>query len=263
MKSRITGSVIAGLTALALAGCGGADTSDEPTAEPTATAAPSLKVPTVVKAGSNASIIVNGGDLERGTKATVYAFEGGWDRTKITCDDTTADAREVTITGDGSDQTVSIPVQAGIIGWVLVAEDFSTDCNEDGSITTAKIPGEAALLTDKAPSAVATERAITVFAKGIPETLPTTATVKVLGPWKTLPEAEAAKCETAPVVTTRSVEIPPSTESNASSQYGTTFTPDQAGIYRLTVAIPETEQSTAVDSCADGSDPKIFVVKAG
>lgn len=255
MKKLFAASAIAAV-ALSLSACGGV--KDEPTPTPTAEARPVLKVPTTMT-GSMASLIVNGGDMEAGSKATVYAYTGGWDAKKITCDDPTAVSQTVTLAGGGTEQTVSFPVKPGITGWVLVAGDFATPCNAEGSLTTVKVAGNIEVLTAKDPAKAGEDRKITVWAKGKPETLPVTADVTVFGPWATIPEAMAADCKTAAVAGGAKVEIKPTSGGSVSDQFGTTFKPEKPGVYRVTAAMPDTDQSSAADTCSADAKPTVFV----
>ncbi len=257
MKKHLTVTFIAAAAVLSLAACSGGGSEQ---AAPTATQAskPSLKVPTTMT-GTTANLIVNGGNLVKGTSATVYAYAGGWDAAKITCDDPSAVSQALTITGDGSEQTVAFPVRPGIVGWVLVAGSFSTPCNAEESRTTVKVAGNVDILTPKEHTKAGVARPITVWAKGKPETLPVMANVKILGPWATIPEAIAADCKTAPVAGGAKVEIKPTTGGNVSDQFNTSITPDKIGVYRVTASLPETAQSTAVDTCEDGAQPTVFV----
>lgn len=251
------------ITAGLLAGC--APTTGKPTGTPTPTVTaadtPSLKVPEMAT-GNSATLMVNGGKLKKGTTATIYRFDSEWDAATVTCDDASAETREITITGDGNDQTVPFPVAPGIVSWVLVAGDFSTPCDGPGSRTTVLITTTIAVYGGAAgdKTAVGQEKTITVDGTSLPATIPVTATVNVLGPWKNLPEAQAAGCgNRAPVAASSDVKMTKD-PGKVTHEYDTTFTPTKAGVYRVIVTLPKTAQSTPVDTCADKSKAVTFAV---
>jgi hypothetical protein len=264
MLKKMTATTAALLLAGLLAGCtSGAAEAPTETPTPTAAAIPSLKVPEKIT-GSTAPLVINGGDLERGTVATVYRFGGGWDGEPVTCDDAGAETREVTITGEGEDQAVAFPVAPGVISWVLVAGDFATECGGEGSTTAVLVSTSVAVYTGGAADkiTVGQEKTITVDGKVLPETIPVTATVRVLGPWKNVPEAAAADCAKAAVAVSTDVVLE-NDINRVVDDYDTVFTPTEAGVYRVVVTAPETAQSTEVDTCIDESAPATFAVAAG
>ncbi|PPH34148.1 hypothetical protein [Rathayibacter rathayi] len=261
MKKALVAIAAAAAIALSLTGCGSSATA-RPTPTPTATVAdtPTLKVPEQMN-GTNATIIINGGPVERGTKATLYAFNSGWTTSTPTCSDPKAVTRDVTILGDGSDQSVSIPVTPGIIDWVLAVGSFTTPCADPGARTTVLVTGEVAALVDTTTSAAVTTvgapKVITVWGKTLPA-LAVTATVKVAGPYASLPEAKAADCASpsAKQISLQATFDP----TGAAQQKPVMVMPNQAGVYVVTVELPATSQSTADDTCTDGK-PVTFVVQ--
>jgi len=259
MKKSALASTVALLTVGLLTGCaGGGDTDPTPTPTETPRAeTPSMKVPETAT-GSSASLMVNGGSLEKGTRATIYRFGGGWDGAPVTCDDPKAETREVTLTGDGSDQVVPFPVTPGVVSWVLVAGDYTTPCDEDGSRTRVLVGTDVDVFPSEAPT-VGQPVTIKLTGNTLPETVPATATVDVLGPWANLPQSAAADCATATVSDSSTVEMAKEAGRTVYT-FDTAFTPTEPGVYRVVLDVPETEQSTALNTCEDGSKAVTFVV---
>jgi hypothetical protein len=262
MLKKMTTATTALLLAGVLAGCsaGETETTATPTPTPTLAATPTLKVPEKYT-GSSVPLLVNGGQLESGTTATVYRFPGGWDGEPATCDDNGAETREITINGEGEDQQISFPVTEGVVSWVLVAGDFTTECGGEGSTTTVLIDTDIDVSlgssTERTP--VGQPKEISIVGKKLSAGVPATATVDVLGPWATLPEQAAAGCEDADVAFSDQLQMIDEI-NKVTDTYATQFTPTKAGVYQVVVRIPETAQSTEVDTCADGTDAATFVV---
>jgi hypothetical protein len=262
MLKKMTTATAVLLLAGMLAGCsaGETDATTEPSPTPTLAATPTLKVPEKYT-GSNVPLLVNGGQLEQGTTATVYRFPGGWDGLPATCDDNRAETREISITGDGSDQQISFPVTEGVVSWVLVAGDFTTECGGEGSTTTVLIDTaiDVSLGSSTERTPIGEPKEISIVGKKLSAEVPATATVDVLGPWATLPEQAAAGCEGADVAFSDQLQMIDEI-NKVTDTYTTQFTPTEAGIYQVIVRIPETAQSTEVDTCADGTNAATFVV---
>jgi len=256
MKKSILGTV-AVLTTVLLAGCAPSPRQPvETTAAPTAPSSPTLRVPETAT-GSSVQLEVHGGNLPKGTPATIYRFDGGWSGETPTCDDPNVETRDATLIGGSEYQVIPFPVITGVEHWVLVAGDFTTPCGDPNAATTVLV--ETALDTyvsgisqggtkdDRLP--VGEPRQIEVKDKSVGEiTVPMPVTVTISGPWKTVPEAKAADCAKATAAVSIDLKIEHS-ESNPDSAT-TEFTPSQPGVYKVAVTADETGQTTAFDGCA-------------
>lgn len=210
---------------------------------------PTLRVPETTT-GTNVSLSVSGGNLPQGTKATIYRFDGRWDGKTPTCDDPKAETRTVVLNGGGGWQPVNFTVIPGVEHWVLVAGEYTTPCGDPKAQTVVKVETRLNVFTGGSETTKAGEpKEIAVEITSTPTPDPVTGTVLVFGPWKTLPEAEAAGCESEQPTHTLPLEF----DYGGVSPRGTVqLTPGKAGVYRVVVQTEENAQATAVDTCQAG-----------
>ena len=90
--------------------------------------------------------------------------------------------------------------------------------------------------------------------------IPVQGTVKVIGPWQTRPEADAANCETAQAVLTEQLTFD---YAQISPRARVAFTPDKPGIYRVLVDTQENEQNTPVNTCTDKDAKRVTIAVGG
>lgn len=259
MKKTITAVTALVIAIGVLTGC---STTSRPEPTPTATGEatptePTLRVPETAT-GTNLTVQVSGGDLPAGTRATVYRFDGRWDGETPTCDDPKAETRNLVLTGDGAWQPVNFTVIPGVEHWVLVAGEYTTPCGDPKAQTVVKIETTLHVFAE-GTVAVGTPKTIEVEVASTATPDPVTGNVLVYGPWKTLPEATAASCETATPLATLPLSID---YSGVSARGSVELTPDQAGVYRVVVQTEENTQATAVDTCESGEFAS-FTVTAG
>lgn len=266
MKKILTALTLSAAAVL-MTGCAG---TTAPASTPTPTEEktpekPTLKVPPKI-AGTSATVYVSGGKLPKDSRATVYRYDSGWDAGTPTCDDPKAEKREITLNGEGTFQPASFSVLPGVAHWVLVVDGYATPCGGEGSSTTVQV--ETALTVfngDEAePTKLGDEREVMIQIDSDPTPEHVTGKVNLLGPWKTLPEARAADCTTAKPAQTMPLNLDYTGVAIDSRHQ---VKPTEPGIYLITVKTDESEQSTAVDTCAanreKGDDLPMFQVAAG
>lgn len=257
MKSLGIMVIGAGL-ALILSGCGGPSTPEQTEAP----LQPVLSVPTTSQGGS-ATLAVYSGDLEKGTKVDVYAFPLGWETTETDCTDTKAEKREVIVSNKGTEQNITFQVESGVTAFVLAGPGFSTPCNAKDSHTVQKNLVNMSVSTPKDSIATGKDAGLSIetrdyYADEGAQAMD--ASVKALGPWKTIPEASAAECEGAPVAQTKTVKIEPIDKGNLRANFPFKMTFKEPGVYRLVSSTPETERTAAFESCAGGAE-RLLVIK--
>lgn len=261
MKKFLTTTVALVLAAALLTGCTSNNRSrltPTPTGESVPTQ-PTLRVPETTT-GTNVTLQVSGGNLPKGTPATVYRFDGRWDGETPTCVDPNAETRTLVLNGDGKFQPVNFTVIPGVEHWVLVAGDQTTPCGAPGSQTVVKVKTALNIYTGGATetTAAGASKTIDVEITSTPTPDPVTGSVLVFGPWKTLPEAQAADCTKATPAFTLPLEID---YGGVSPRGSVELTPTEAGLYRVVVQTEENAQATALDTCA-AEETTTFAVTA-
>lgn len=260
MKKTLTATLALLISAGLLSGCAAAQTAPTPTATETPEEVPTeltLRVPPTAT-GTNVSLEVSGGPLPKGTEATIYRFDGGWDGGEPTCDNPKAETRSVVLNGDGKYQPLGFNVVPGVTQWVIVAGGFATECGELS--TVVKVETKANIFTGGADATTKANepKKIEVEITSAPTPVPVSGNVLIFGPWKTIPEAQSASCEGSTPAFTLPLEID---YSGVSPRGAVEVTPTEPGIYRVVVQTGETEQSTELDTCATG-DPVTFAATA-
>lgn len=242
--------------AFALAGCGTSEQEQPP--EPRQAV---LSVPTTAQ-GGNATLTVESGDLEKGTKVSVYAYPLGWDSTENTCTDTDAEKREVVTGSPGTDQNVTFQVETGVTTFVMAGPGFSTPCNAKGSSTVQKSVMDIAVSTPKESIETGSDAGMSVDTRNYYKDeggKPMDVVVKALGPWQTIPDASAADCAEAPEAQTATVNIKPIEKGNLRANFPLKMQFEKPGVYRLVATTTETERTAAFDSCANETESLVVI----
>lgn len=248
--------VTAGL-ALALSACGGSGNA-KPTEAPRQ---PVLSVPQTTTGGS-ATLTVKAGDLAKGTAVSVYAFPLGWDEGKTDCTDPEAVKKDLTISNPGTEQRVTVQVDSGVTAFVLAGPEFTTPCNAPKSSTVQKNLVTASVSTPKKAVEPGKEAGLSVSVQDLYSDEggePMDGAVQALGPWATVPEASAAPCKDAPVAKKATVGIKPIDKQNLKAVFPFKMKLKEPGVYRLVASLPETERTTAFDSCETGAENLVII----
>ena len=260
MNRILTAVLVLGLMFL-LTSC---TTGSSPVPTPTSTeealpTEPTLRVPPEAT-GSSVLLQVSGGHLPAGTPATIYRFDSRWDTAAPTCTDSKAETFELTLNGDGKWQQINVTVIPGITHWVLVAGDYASPCGDPNAQTLFRVETQANVFTGDptAQSRVGESMRVDVEITSPPTPEQITGTVLILGPWRTVPEAQAVNCKAASVA----FRLPLTIDYGGVSPRGTVeFTPTTPGTYVAIVQTKQTGQSTALDTCETG-ETAVFTVAA-
>lgn len=235
---------IAALTTASMAGCIGGGKAI-PTASPTPkgrTGVPVLRVPEKTT-DDTVSLVVNGGSLKAGTRATIYGYADDKFGTEVSCTTETND-QMVSITGKGADQTVAFPVYPGLWHWVLAAGKYVSGCGVKGSTTRVLYVTDLSINVES-NATVGKPTKISPFSTKYGN-LSLPVTITAFGPYSTLPETLAESCGGGTVAWKDKVSI---TTGAGVASADVTFTPEKAGVYRIVANAAETPQSSAVDGC--------------
>lgn len=229
-----------GLVLALAAGCS-AGGPQEPTPEPGGQE-PSLalSVPETVTVGSRMQVVIESQGLE-GEKATLYQFEQGFTEDEPTCRED-PETREVTL--QSGPQTVDLPAETpGDVWFVLSAGEMTTECAADGSVTRAMMSPTGELrLEDRST----VELGQISYYVGVSEAPPKPVKAWKLtttwhGPYKTIPDAEAASCEESDIST--SSKITKASGQTGDNQQQTRVKITEPGVYRVTWQVAGTPWS--------------------
>lgn len=231
-----------------------------------------LSVPETVVSRGKAQLVLDSAGHD-GQTAQLYIFREPFGE-QSTCSDTTV--RPVPIQLRGGPQQVTIDTgQPGDLWLVLTGGDFETKCGE--TTTRALINPLAeigpACTTEggyNCPSAWPTYKAGDEVkyrvAAAVPPSGPVAIEVTWIGPFATAPEAQASPCAVTPEAYTDKLELeldPASTGANSNgdktASQAVTRVVDAPGVYRLLLAVTETEFTAA--HVADCSTAPLLTVK--
>lgn len=250
MFKRVSTASVVAIALLALTGCTTGSTTGGGSAEPTPTAttpaAPVLSVPETAFAGS-VSVMVNGGPLDGGTTATVYAFPVGWEEQETPSCTGTPQRAEISINGTGKDQEVQLSIPDGYSYWMLSAGDFTTECGAPGALTMAASELKLRVSAPGGQANVPMNIAVST-ARGDSESPPVPVSMTVYGPWDNLPEAERGTCD-SPSAASVEGQLDLAAVGYIDTQLE--WTPTEPGVYAVSVATEDGPRWLAEDTCEE------------